>query len=293
VSKIYTTGAELTVKGVVTTGLSNGKFSMGSLTIVVDGSTEFIEIANQQLTQGMVIKVKSKRGVLNNELQADIIDSGTSDYVAVGSTVEIEGIVMNPSLEPKEFQLNGFTVYFSNQTEFDGGTASDLADGVKAEVEGILLSQNQIEAEEISFRKTAKLELIAPVTSINAIDNQVDVSGVIIQLTNKTLLKDDDKTTKVKKFSLADLSEGDKVKVKAYQDNLSMEIIATQFRRVEALALDTTFELTGVLDELTNNQAIISGVVVDVSQITSPIPAKEDEGTVVTILGTAPLTTAQ
>jgi hypothetical protein len=293
VSKIYTTGAELTVKGVVTTGLSNGKFSMGSLTIVVDGSTEFIEIANQQLTQGMVIKVKSKRGVLNNELQADIIDSGTSDYVAVGSTVEIEGIVMNPSLEPKEFQLNGFTVYFSNQTEFDGGTASDLADGVKAEVEGILLSQNQIEAEEISFRKTAKLELIAPVTSINAIDNQVDVSGVIIQLTNKTLLKDDDKTTKVKKFSLADLSEGDKVKVKAYQDNLSMEIIATQFRRVESLALDTTFELTGVLDELTNNQAIISGVVVDVSQITSPIPAKEDEGTVVTILGTAPLTTAQ
>ncbi|MGD8595296.1 MAG: DUF5666 domain-containing protein, partial [Gammaproteobacteria bacterium] len=46
VSNTYTTGAELTVKGVVTTGLSNGKFSMGSLTIAVDSSTQFAGIPN-------------------------------------------------------------------------------------------------------------------------------------------------------------------------------------------------------------------------------------------------------
>ena len=288
VSNTYTTGAELTVKGVVTTGLSNGKFSMGSLTIAVDSSTQFAGIPNQQLTPGTVIKVKSIRGVLNNELQADIIESGTSDYVSVGDTVDIEGLVMNAGVTPSEFLLNGFRVYFSNQTKFNGGTASDLADGVKAEVEGMLLTQNEIEAKEISFRQTAKLDLIAPVTSINTVDNQVDMSGVIVKLTNKTLLKDDDKTTKVKKFSLADLNEGDKVKIKAYQDNLSMEIIATQFRRVEALSLDTTFELSGVLDELTNDQAIISGIPVDRSQITTL--SSENVGSNVTIIGTTPLT---
>jgi hypothetical protein len=288
VSNTYTTGAELTVKGVVTTGLSNGKFSMGSLTIAVDSSTQFVGIPNQQLTPGTVIKVKSIRGVLNNELQADIIESGTSDYVSVGDTVDIEGLVMNAGVTPSEFLLNGFRVYFSNQTKFNGGTASDLADGVKAEVEGMLLTQNEIEAKEISFRQTAKLDLIAPVTSINTVDNQVDMSGVIVKLTNKTLLKDDDKTTKVKKFSLADLNEGDKVKIKAYQDNLSMEIIATQFRRVEALSLDTTFELSGVLDELTNDQAIISGIPVDRSQITTL--SSENVGSNVTIIGTTPLT---
>lgn len=288
VSNTYTTGAELTVKGVVTTGLSNGKFSMGSLTIAVDSSTQFAGIPNQQLTPGTVIKVKSIRGVLNNELQADTIESGTSDYVSVGDTVDIEGLVMNAGVTPSEFLLNGFRVYFSNQTKFKGGTASDLADGVKAEVEGMLLTQNEIEAKEISFRQTAKLDLIAPVTSINTVDNQVDMSGVIVKLTNKTLLKDDDKTTKVKKFSLADLNEGDKVKIKAYQDNLSMEIIATQFRRVEALSLDTTFELSGVLDELTNDQAIISGIPVDRSQITTL--SSENVGSNVTIIGTTPLT---
>ena len=288
VSNTYTTGAELTVKGVVTTGLSNGKFSMGSLTIAVDSSTQFVGIPNQQLTPGTVIKVKSIRGVLNNELQADTIESSTSDYVSVGDTVDIEGLVMNAGVTPSEFLLNGFRVYFSNQTKFKGGTASDLADGVKAEVEGMLLTQNEIEAKEISFRQTAKLDLIAPVTSINTVDNQVDMSGVIVKLTNKTLLKDDDKTTKVKKFSLADLNEGDKVKIKAYQDNLSMEIIATQFRRVEALSLDTTFELSGVLDELTNDQAIISGIPVDRSQITTL--SSENVGSNVTIIGTTPLT---
>jgi hypothetical protein len=134
------------------------------------------------------------------------------------------------------------------------------------------------------------LELIAPVTLINIDDKQVDVSGVIVQLTNKTLLKDDDKTTKVRKFSLADLNDGDKVKVKAYQDNLSKEIIATQFRRVEAPSLDTTFELTGVLDELNNDQAIFSGVAVDRKNITSPVLTDQDVGTVKTVFGTTPIT---
>ncbi len=290
VSKTYTTGAELTVKGVVTAGLSNGKFSMGTLTVAVDASTNFIDIPNQQITQGMVIKVKSQRGVLNNELQADTIESGTSDYVTVGGIVEVEGIVTNAGVMPNEFLLNGFTVYFSNQTEFVGGTASDLADGVKAEVDGKLISVNQIEAKEISFRQTAKLELTAPVTSINTVDNQVDVSGVIVQLTNKTLLKDDDKVTKVRKFSLANLSEGDKVKIRAYQDNLSGEIIAAQFRRVEAASIDTTFELTGILDEWTNDQVIISGISVDRSQIISPVLTIQDVGTIVTVFGVTPLT---
>lgn len=290
ISKTYTVGTELSVKGVITAGLSNGKFSMGTLTVAVDSSTKFTDIPNKQLTPDMVVIVRSQRGMLNNELQADTIASDTSDYIAAGDTVEVEGIIMNAGVTANEFLLNGYTVYFSNQTEFVGGTVIDIADGVKAEVEGELHSENVIEAKEISFRQTARVELIAPVTSINTADNQVDVAGVIIQLTNKTLLKDDDKDTKIRKFSLADLSVGDKVKIRAYQDNLSGEIIATQFRRIEAGSVDTTFELTGELDELNNNQAVISGIAVDISQIVTPVLTDQDVGTEVKVSGNAPLT---
>ena len=291
VSKIYVEGTELTVKGVVTAGLSNGKFSMGTLTVVVDSSTQFIDITNQQVTPGMMVKVKSIRGMLNNELQADNIEPGNNDYVAAGTVMEIEGIVMNLVVESNEFLLNGYTVYFSDQTEFDGGTASDLADGMKAEVEGVLLSQNQIEAKEISFRKTARLELIARVTSKNTAEKQVDMAGITVHLTNKTLLKDDDKKTKVRRFSLEDLDINDKVKIKAYQDNLSQEIIATQFRRVEAGSMDSSFELSGVLDELNNDQVIVSGIPVDRSQITEL--SSEVVGSTVTVRGITPLTIQQ
>ncbi|WP_455211712.1 DUF5666 domain-containing protein [Kaarinaea lacus] len=290
VSKTYTAGAEITVKGVITAGLVNGTFSMGTLTVAMDSSTIFIDIPNQQLNPGMVVKVKSERDALNNVLQADTIAPGTSEYVDVGGTLEIEGLIMNAGVTPNQFQLNGYTVYFSNQTNFEGGTASDLADGVKVEVEGEILSASEIDARDISFRKTAKVELTAPVTSINSVDNQVNVSGVIVELTNKTLLKDDD--TKVRRFSLADLNIGDKVKVKAYQDNLSGDVIATQFRRVETGSVDTTFEMRGVLDELTATQAIISGIGVDLIQIITPDldQLSQSIGTVVTVSGVAPLT---
>ncbi|MCG6968181.1 MAG: DUF5666 domain-containing protein [Gammaproteobacteria bacterium] len=185
----YNDGEQLIVNGVVTAGVSSGKFSMGTLTVVVDDVTQFINLPNNQITPGMAIKVKSKRGLVNtNELLADQIQLNKNQYVVAGNVLEIEGIVMNPNLQANEFQLNGYTVYFSAQTRFVDGAEDNLADGVKVEVEGVLLSDNQLEAGEITFRKSAKIDLIAPVTSINIADNQVNLSGVNVRLTNRTLL---------------------------------------------------------------------------------------------------------
>jgi hypothetical protein len=197
---------------------------------------------------------------------------------------------MNPNLQANEFQLNGYTVYFSAQTRFVDGAEDNLADGVKVEVEGVLLSDNQLEAGEITFRKSAKIDLIAPVTSINIADNQVNLSGVNVRLTNRTLLKDDDRITKIRQFSLEDLSDGDRVKIKAFRDNLTQQIIAIQFRRVEAQSADSTFEITGILDELNNAQAIIAGVAVDTAGL-SPVLTNADVGTDVTVVGTIPIST--
>jgi hypothetical protein len=286
----YSMGEQLTVNGVVTAGLSSGKFSLGDLTVVVDGLTDMSKLPNSQINPGMEIKVKSNRGLLNNELLADSVQLDKKEYITTGSSFEVEGIVMSPDLQAKEFVLNGYTVIFSAQTKFVGGAEADLADGVKAVVEGILQSDDELEAKTIVFRNKAKIDLIAPVSAINTADNQVNLSGVVVQLTNRTLLKDDDKTTNVKRFSLADLGIGDKVKIKAFQDNLSMDIIAIQFRRVEAGSVDTSFEITGVLDAVTNEQVIISGVKVDNIGL-SPDPNPDSVGTVVTYLGTVPITT--
>jgi hypothetical protein len=239
----------------------------------------------------MAIKVKSKRGLVNtNELLADQIQLNKNQHVVAGNVLEIEGIVMNPNLQANEFQLNGYTVYFSAQTRFVDGAEDNLADGVKVEVEGVLLSDNQLEAGEITFRKSAKIDLIAPVTSINIADNQVNLSGVNVRLTNRTLLKDDDRITKIRQFSLEDLSDGDRVKIKAFRDNLTQQIIAIQFRRVEAQSADSTFEITGILDELNNAQAIIAGVAVDTAGL-SPVLTNADVGTDVTVVGTIPIST--
>jgi hypothetical protein len=287
----YNDGEQLIVNGVVTAGVSSGKFSMGTLTVVVDDVTQFINLPNNQITPGMAIKVKSKRGLVNtNELLADQIQLNKNQYVVAGNVLEIEGIVMNPNLQANEFQLNGYTVYFSAQTRFVDGAEDNLADGVKVEVEGVLLSDNQLEAGEITFRKSAKIDLIAPVTSINIADNQVNLSGVNVRLTNRTLLKDDDRITKIRQFSLEDLSDGDRVKIKAFRDNLTQQIIAIQFRRVAAQSADSTFEITGILDELNNAQAIIAGVAVDTAGL-SPVLTNADVGTDVTVVGTIPIST--
>lgn len=286
---VYSMGEQLTVKGVVTAGLSSGKFSLGDQTVVVDGQTDMSTLPNGQISSGMEVKVISNRGLLNNELLADSVQLDNKQYITAGSSLELEGIVMSADPQAKEFLLNGYTVFFNAQTNFVGGAEADLADGVKAVVEGVLQSNSELQANTVVFRKKAKVDLIAPVSAINIADSQVNLSGVIVQLTNKTLLKDDDRNTSVKKFSLADVGIGDKVKVKAFQDNLTMDIIAIQFRRIEAGSTDTSFEISGVLDAVSNAQVIISGVAVDNIGL-SPDPNPDNVGTEVTYQGTVPIT---
>ena len=289
VSVAYSAGEPLTIKGTISSDFASGRFSLGDLVVAVDNTTEFSNIPNQQLIPGMKIKVKSMREIFNNEFLADKIELSKSKYTNIGDFVEIEGIIMKPDLPAGEFLLNGYTVYFSNQTKFDGGSASNLTEGVKAAVEGVLLSDNQIEAKNISLRNKSKIELTAQVTSVDITADQVNVSGVNVQLTSKTLLKDDDKTTKVKRFSIADLYPGDKVQIKAREGGHANEIVATQFRRQKAQSTDNSFELKGVLDELGSDQIIISGISVDIIRVLSPQLTSQDVGQEIIITGTAPL----
>ena len=233
----------------------------------------------------MNITVKSQSGLSNGELLADKIQLNKKEYAVTGASVEIEGIVMNVDSPAGEFLLNDYWIYYSSQTEFNGRGAV-LADGVKAEVEGVLISDNQIEAKKIKFRIKNNTDLIARVNSVNVADNQVSVLGVTIQINNNTLMKDDDQD--IKKFSLADVSPNDKIEIKAYKDTTSSTITASQFIRLKSQTTDTAVELKGVLEQYSTTKIVVADIPVDINGISPPPEiSAADIGRTITVKGTA------
>lgn len=281
----YTPGEILTVHGIVNAVSGANRFSLGDLTVVIDNATKITNIPNQQLAPGLNIKITSNRGMLNGELQADKIQLDRKTYINTTQSMDVEGIVMQPDAGAGEFLLHGYSVYFSRDTAFSGGSAGDLADGIKAEVQGILLSDTQLEAKQIRFAtEKNRFNLIARIEAVDVANNRINILGNVVQLNNRTLFKDADKRTKIKKFSLADVNENDRVSLKAYTDGTTL--VAHQFRRIEAVSSDTSFELKGILQALAADEVIISGVSLNTAQITSPTLSNTDIGTTVTVLGT-------
>lgn len=280
----YSLAGQITVKGVVES-VSGNRFTMGNLTVLTDTSTQYGDhIPNQTLTVGMNIKVKSQRGLLNGELQADNIRLNKREYAATGASVEVEGIMMNLDAQAGEFRLNGYTVYYSEQTEIQGGAVP--TDGLKAQVDGVLISESQLEAKQVTFRYKNNTHLIARVSNVDGGKNQVTVLGVTLQITNDTVMKDDD--LNIKKFSLLDVNAGDKIEIKAYKSDNTNVITASQFIRIKADSTDTAVEVKGILEQYASDRIVVSGIAVDMSSLSSaPGISAADIGRSITVKGTA------
>lgn len=287
----FSSGTQISVKGVIDS-VNVNRFTLGNLTVVVDSSTVFAgNIPNQQLAVGMSVKVKSQRGLVNGELQADRILLNKRKYAGSGDSVEVEGIISNLDKAAGEFTLNGYTVYYSSQTDIKNGGVV-LADGVKAKVEGVLISDSQMEAKDISFSFKNNTDIIARVSSVDTVNNQFTVLGESIQVTNNTLMKDVD--LKIKRFSLTDVNPGDQVEIHAYKSVAPGTVTAGQFIRLASNSPDAAVELQGVLEQVSATTIVVAGISVDIASLPSPPQiSAADVGRAIIVKGSALLNATQ
>ncbi len=229
---------EFELKGVVS-GLNAGasRFQIGTLLVDYAGAG-FEDFGTDTLSNGDYVEVE---GILNGVvLEATKVEREDELPGDDGDSGEIEGFITRFA-SATDFDVNGVRVTTNSGTEFEGGTAADLAANVKVEVQGEVNAAGILVADKVEFRvqpDDTDAEIAGTVGSVNANAATLAIEGmnVVIRTTATTSLEDDlgDDGTR---FTLGDLSPGDYVRIRGAEDLSTAQandMIATRLERDEA-----------------------------------------------------------
>ena len=141
-----------------------------------------------QLANGVAVEVHGTFGPGGTSFVATRIDfedaEDSSLNPAAGDRNEIEGYVVALNTTLGTFTVDGRAVSYSSATQFRGGALTDLANGVRVEVDGSF-SGGTLVAREISF-KQARAILTSVPTNVDMALRRITLLGQTVQITDLT-----------------------------------------------------------------------------------------------------------
>jgi len=247
--------ASVEVKGTVASlDTSAKRYLLGTLQVDYSAA-QLSGFASGQPASGDVVE---SVGTLNGDgvLVASRVEKesggvpGTSDDKA-----DFEGLVTRFA-SATDFDVAGQRVMTTASTAYDGGTSANLALDVRVEVEGGFDTSGRIVATKVAFRRESNVEFNARVDSVNVAGNSLVVLGVTVR-TNSLTRFEDQSSAQVQRFSLANLSVGDFVEVRAYDDGSGL--LATLLEREDS---QDRIELQGPAAGLVQPNFTVAGIAV-------------------------------
>jgi uncharacterized protein DUF5666 len=143
--------------------------------------------------------------------------------------VEVEGLVTRfASLT--DFDVNERAVTTTSATRVEGGALADLALGAKIEVEGHVDSAGVLVAEKVSLRHASEILIHASVDAVDTAAGTLQMLGITVHVDTRTRF--DDRGPNDDRFlSLAKLSVGDRLEIRATPSGGTNEVLATRLER--------------------------------------------------------------
>ncbi|MFO0583633.1 MAG: DUF5666 domain-containing protein [Anaeromyxobacter sp.] len=163
---------------------------------------------------------------------------------------EVEGIVTNLTLTG--FSIGDTKVSYSTSTVYVGGTADDLVEGVKVEVEGMVGADGVLAATKIQFKASVRIE--ANVEAKDETAGTITVLGIKVNVTPST-----------QGLSVAGATVGTSVEVRGTMSKDGSAVNATRFELKDFKAADRAF-LRGLVTAKTATSVTIAGIVIDLSK---------------------------
>ncbi len=230
-------------------------FLIGSQ-LISYASVATLDLDGATLSDGMQVEVE---GTLDGDvLVASEIEAEDSDFEE-DTELEMSGAVTAVDADNNQFVLNGMTVRFDSETEFDDGDQSALQAGVMVEVEGVVGTDGVLLAEEIEFEEAPEIELEGVVQATT--ENTLTVMGITINADLRTRVRDD-RDDEVY-FNLSMLQPGDHVEL------LLEETMAGQYRAqlLERVDASNKVELKAPVSaiDLSAGTVVLLGLTLDVS----------------------------
>ncbi|MFZ2648940.1 MAG: DUF5666 domain-containing protein [Burkholderiaceae bacterium] len=137
-------GLHSKVKGLIS-GLSAAGFSVGGVAVTTSSSTTIVPPSG---VLGDGIRVEVEGTFSNGALAATQIEiESDSD-----EQVDLRGAIQTFSASTQTFTIQGLTVSYSMDTQFDGGDVSALRAGANVRVRAVLVNGTQFRATRIEFK---------------------------------------------------------------------------------------------------------------------------------------------
>lgn len=163
----------------------------GNITVNYAGATFNPAGASESaLGNGIVVEVRGRlAGGAFTATQVDI--EGLEDDSLRGRTdeeEEVEGFVSGFTVHPGSFLVDGRSVTTTSNTRFEDGTAADLVNNVKVEVEGTVNAQGVLVARKIEFRGV-RVQLNGRATAVDTGTGTIVVLGQTVRATSLTRIE--------------------------------------------------------------------------------------------------------
>jgi len=254
-------GGELEVRGIASNvDTAAQRLRINDLT--VDYSNAMLEhFPSGQPAEGDLVEAKGALGGSGDLLATRIERESASLPGSTDDTAEIEGLVTRFA-SSADFDVAGQRVTTTVSTRYEGGASADLAVDVYIEVDGDFDATGRLVAREVDFRRSAEVEIAAPVDTVDAAANSLRLLGIVV-LTDSLTRFEDQSDLDIERFSLADLRAGDYVEVRAYADGDNL--IANRLERDDA---EPDVVLRGQVEAVAQPELDILGVRVVTSAAT-------------------------
>lgn len=250
-SESFSTNSQLEVEGYITSLDTSAKtFKLNQL--IIDYShSQFKEMLEEELKEGLYLVISADQDVSNNRLQASSI-LRFDDLLEAGIYYEIEGYITKFD-SPSSFKIDIDAVEVNGDTVFISGTQKELALDSRLIVKGTVNKQNKLVAAEIKlFDSTKEIIVEAKIESIDLATNRFFILGQQISIDDYTLLSDDTK----EEFVFLDLNQfsvGETVLISTHKDN---GILIAD--RLSKIATDNSIYLLGIIATIDESYNSIS-----------------------------------
>lgn len=217
---------------------------------------------------GQRVEAKGDALGAGGELLATEVELEESVLGDDGDEAEVEGfITLFNSIE--DFEVEGIRVRATALTNYENGSSADLALNIKVEVEGEIDANGVLVADDIAFRPSANLLIESLVDDVQS--NSLTVLGIRIAVDAATRFEDDS-SAGLEVFGLSDISAGDFVSIRAFDD--AGTITATVLERDDFSGSAT---IVGTAENLIQPNFEILGVTITTDAETEFLDADEAE----------------
>jgi hypothetical protein len=254
---------------------------LGGLVVDYSGVVVLDDFPNGEPESGQLVEAKGSAVGGSGQLLATELEFRGNDFdFDDADDVEIEGLITR-FVSATDFDVNGLAVTTTASTQYDNGSAADLALDRKVEVDGSLNASGVLVAEEIDFRLEGTIRAGAVVEDVQA--SRLTLLGLDILVDAATEFEDDS-SLDLDRFDLGDVSAGDYVEVRGYEDSDTGSLIATRLEREDDPG---TVFLRGFVEAVDQPQFTILGVTIATTAATDFEDANEIELTPAAFFGQA------